>query len=133
MEKSYFLIGFGFPWSYLSSCGKLSSRGGLGGIWLVLREAQVEEAVDPKGPSPPGTPMSWTQALPSEHTRRGERHVPYKTPVLGIHHSTPQEGERTKERIMFFKNNKPQKKINVRCSQGYSGFHGDSCKLGARR
>lgn len=71
MEKSYFLIGLGFPWSYLSSCGKLSSRGGLGGIWLVLREAQVEEAVDPKGPSPPGTPMSWTQALPSEHRRRG--------------------------------------------------------------
>lgn len=72
LAHSYFLLGFGSPVAQAQQwagepAGKYCAHGGLGGVQLVLGEAQVEWTVALQGLSPPGTPTSWTQALQNAH------------------------------------------------------------------
>lgn len=67
---SLFSLAQAEPWAW-EPCGKYSAPGGLGGVQLVLGEAQVEGAAALQGPPSLGTPTSWAQALRSGHGERG--------------------------------------------------------------
>ena len=112
LEESHFLAGFGFPVTLPEQGGHVGSSlllGRLGGVWLVLGEAQVKGAVALPGLTPPGTLTSGIRALPSEQGGGGWRHAGMTTSCSAFPSLIPTGVWQHKGNLHnVFKNNQPK-------------------------